>query len=416
MLGGRYRLLTCIGRGAMGEVWKGEHIALHTTFAIKLVDASAHRDGQEILERFKIEGQAAGRLRSPNIVQVFDYGTEGSTAYMAMELLEGETLADRLARVGRFSLADTARVMYEIAQGLSLAHEQGIIHRDLKPQNVFLARIAGRVTVKILDFGIAKLTLSAPVDTLKTSAGMMVGTPAYMSPEQIMGDADVSAQSDLWQLGVIAYECVTGRMPFDATSMADLFVRICSAPLPVPSKIAPVPESFDAWFAHAMQRVPEKRFRSAQEMADALADIVPEGHSRRTVQSDLFKDNALNSPWRDKERPADNKPVAVLVVLAVVSTLALISLAVITWIRRGKAEDTTAQHGASAILSAASTTAPTASQDTQTPALPSAEPSSSTSTASSAAPSASGSASASPKGKSTGKTTTYGEKVDPWGL
>lgn len=397
----------------MGEVWKGEHIALHTTFAIKLVDASAHRDGQEILERFKIEGQAAGRLRSPNIVQVFDYGTEDLTAYMAMELLEGETLSDRLARAGRFSLADTARVMFEIAQGLTLAHEQGIIHRDLKPQNVFLARIAGRVIVKILDFGIAKLTLSAPVDTLKTSANMMVGTPAYMSPEQIMGEGEVTLQSDLWQLGVIAYECVTGRMPFDATSMADLFVKICSAPLPVPSKFAPVPEAFDAWFARAMQRAPEKRFRSAQEMAEALAAVVPAGQSRRTVQSDLFRENADTSPWRDKDRPADNRPVTVLVVLAIISTLALISLALITIVRRDKSAESKAIGTAAATPSAA-LSAP-ASQEMlpapSAPALPSADPS-----AASSAPLPTASASASPKGKPTGKTITYGEKVDPWGL
>lgn len=396
----------------MGEVWKGEHVALHTVMAIKLVDASAHKDGQEILERFRIEGQAAGRLRSPNIVQVFDYGTEGTTAYMAMELLEGETLADRLARVGRFSLADTARVMFDIAQGLSLAHEQGIIHRDLKPQNVFLARIAGRVIVKVLDFGIAKLTMSAPVDTLKTSAGMMVGTPAYMSPEQIMGDSEIGLQSDLWQLGVIAYECVTGRMPFDATSMADLFVRICQAPLPVPSKLAPVPETFDAWFAHAMQRDPTKRFHSAREMADALAAIVPTGQSRRTAQSELFRENADASPWRDKDRPADNRPYAVLVVLAIISTLALISLAVITFIRRDKAGDqqsmaTTAESAAKA---SASPQAPPPPESVAT-----VEPAPTT-TAAAATPSNTASAAARPTGKPRGTATAYSEKVNPFGI
>jgi serine/threonine-protein kinase len=317
----------------MGEVWQGLHLALNTQLAVKLVDASAHKDRDEILERFRIEGQAAGRLRSPHIVQIFDYGTEGNIAYMAMELLEGETLADRLLRAGRFSLADTARVLHEIALGVSLAHEQGIVHRDLKPQNVFLAKMGGRVTVKVLDFGIAKLTAAPPTDTLKTHSGMMVGTPAYMSPEQIMGNTQIDWRSDLWQMGIIAFECVCGKMPFEATSLGDLFMRICSAPLPVPSKFGPATEAFDAWFARAMQRDPEKRFQSAKEMAEALAALVPAGAARRTVKSDLFRDNAQASPWSgDKE--SNPKSLAVIALVAALSTVAIVSVALWLFARK----------------------------------------------------------------------------------
>jgi serine/threonine-protein kinase len=323
----------------MGEVWRGQHLALNTELAVKLVDASARKDGDEILERFRIEGQAAGRLKSPHIVQIFDYGTEGTTAYMAMELLEGEALSDRLTRAGRFSLADTARVLHEIALGVGAAHEQGIVHRDLKPQNVFLARIGGRVVVKVLDFGIAKLTAAPSSDTLKTHAGMMVGTPAYMSPEQVMGNTQIDWRSDLWQMGIIAFECVCGRMPFDATSLGELFMKICSMPLPVPSRMGPVPEAFDAWFARAMQRDPEKRFQSSKEMAEALAAIVPAGAARRTVQSELFRDNARTSPWGDKSRDVapDKKHLATIAIIAAVSTVLLLSTAI--WLIAGRGGD-----------------------------------------------------------------------------
>ena len=318
----------------MGEVWQGLHLTLNTQIALKLVDASAHKDREEILERFRFEGQAAGRLRSPHIVQIFDYGTDGNIAYMAMELLEGETLADRLVRAGRFSIADTARILHEIALGVTLAHEQGIVHRDLKPQNVFLAKVAGRVTVKVLDFGIAKLTAAPPTDTLKTHAGMMVGTPAYMSPEQVMGHTQIDWRSDLWQMGIIAFECVSGKMPFEATSLGDLFMRICSAPLPVPSKFGPATDAFDAWFARAMQRDPEKRFQSAREMAEALADLVPAGAARRTVKSDVFRDNARVSPWSADKGP-NRKHIAIIALIAALSTVAIVSAALWFFSKRG---------------------------------------------------------------------------------
>jgi serine/threonine-protein kinase len=353
----------------MGEVWQGLHTALNTQIAVKLVDASAHKDRDEILERFRIEGQAAGRLRSPHIVQIFDYGTDGNVAYMAMELLEGETLADRLLRAGRFSLADTARVLHEIALGVALAHEQGIVHRDLKPQNVFLAKMGGRMTVKVLDFGIAKLTAAPPSDTLKTHAGMMVGTPAYMSPEQVMGHTQIDWRSDLWQMGIIAFECVTGKMPFEATSLGDLFMRICSAPLPVPSKFGPASEAFDAWFAKAMQRDPEKRFQSAKEMAEALAAIVPAGAARRTVQSDLFRDNANASLWSGEKggETTNRKSLAVIAIVAALSTVVIVSAAL--WLFSKRGDET---KGAPQIApSAAETSSPREATTTEPVVIPS---------------------------------------------
>jgi serine/threonine protein kinase len=374
IVGGRYRLITCIGRGAMGEVWRSEHLALNTPVAIKLVDAGSHRDGDEILERFRIEGQAAGRLRSPHVVQIFDYGTEGDIAYMAMELLEGETLADRLTRAGRFTLADTARILHEIAIGVGQAHEAGVIHRDLKPQNVFLARIGGRVIVKVLDFGIAKLTVAAPTDTLKTHAGMMVGTPAYMSPEQVMGNTQIDWRSDLWQMGIIAYECVCGRMPFDGTSLGDLFMKICSVPLPVPSRAAQVPEAFDGWFARAMQRDPERRFQSAREMAEALAAIVPAGAARKTVQSEIFRANASNSPWgsaKAGDEAPNGKRIALIALLAALSTVVLVSS--LLWLFTRGGDETTAPQGATSGSapppSAVPTMTATSGQDVTGPAV-----------------------------------------------
>jgi serine/threonine-protein kinase len=278
VVGGRYRLLSPLGAGAMGEVWRAEHVSLGTPLAVKLVDTAKQEDAAEMLARFQTEARAAAQLRSPHVVQILDHGAEGRVAFIAMELLEGESLEERLAGRGRLLPAETAQLLREVARGLGRAHAAGIVHRDLKPSNIFLARADGAEVVKILDFGIAKL-LSAPRDAqVQTQAGYVMGTPAYMSPEQVLGQP-ITPRSDLWQLAIIAFECVTGRRPFDGQTLGQLFMAICTAPPPVPSTWmieprAPVPPAlaaFDAWFARAAARDPQHRFPGAGEMAEALA-------------------------------------------------------------------------------------------------------------------------------------------------
>ncbi len=260
----------------MGEVWRAQHVTVGHTVALKLV-AATQNDGGDTLRRFLREAQAAAALRSSHVVQVFDQGVEGAAAYIAMELLEGESLGDRLARVKRLSPLETAQIIRDVVRGLGKAHDIGIVHRDLKPHNIFLAQVDGREVVKILDFGIAKLTTDQRNAFLQTNSAGAIGTPAYMSPEQILGDRPLDWRSDLWQLAIIAYECLVGRLPVEANTLGELFMKICSAPMPVPSQSCPVPPGFDLWFARATQRDPAQRFASAKELADALTTVLAPG-------------------------------------------------------------------------------------------------------------------------------------------
>ena len=260
----------------MGQVWRAEHLSLGTTVAMKLVDTRAHDDGQTVLARFQLEARSAAQLKSPHVVQILDHGVEGSIAFIAMEMLEGEGLERRIERRGALLPAEVAHVVREMARGVERAHAAGIIHRDLKPPNVFLAQCDGIEVVKVLDFGIAKMLSPSRAAHLQTQDGFVVGTPAYMSPEQVLGK-ELGVASDLWQMGIIAFECLTGRRPFDGETLGQLFLGICSAPLPTPSRVARVPAGFDAWFTRAVARDPRERFRSATELADALAAILAPG-------------------------------------------------------------------------------------------------------------------------------------------
>jgi serine/threonine-protein kinase len=279
IIAGRYRLERQLGQGGMGSVWRAEHLTLRSAIAVKLIDPEiAHKP--EMLERFQREAQAAATLRSPHVVQILDYGVDEGVPYIAMELLEGESLADRLVRAGRLPPAETARFVTHVARALARAHEAGIVHRDLKPDNVFLVRNDDQELAKVLDFGIAKHG-SLGSGKGPTRTGNILGTPSYMSPEQAQGTKAVDGRSDLWSLGIIAYECLVGRVPFESEALGDLLLKICVHPIPVPSQQAPVPPGFDAWFARACCRDVAQRFQSAKELAEALrAVLVPDGSER----------------------------------------------------------------------------------------------------------------------------------------
>ncbi|MCC6213879.1 MAG: serine/threonine protein kinase [Polyangiaceae bacterium] len=275
LVAGKYRLTRLIGRGGMGSVWEGVHATLGTRVAVKFIDAE-HAASPEARVRFVNEARAAAMLRSKHVVQVHDHGLmEDGRPYIVMEFLAGEPLDRRLERVGRLSLQDTAGIVQQVCRALTKAHAAGIIHRDLKPENVFLvwdeedhADIA-----KVVDFGIAKFTDPVAASSSgATRTGSVVGTPYYMSPEQARGLRSIDVRSDLWSVGVIAYRCVVGGLPFEGEAVGDLLVKICTAPLPVPSQVAPgVPAAFDAWFVRALERDPARRYASAIELAEALA-------------------------------------------------------------------------------------------------------------------------------------------------
>ena len=274
ILAGRYRLEVRLGQGGMGSIWRAEHLVLQAPVAVKLIDRDAVPD-EDTLSRFMREAKAAASLRSPHVVQIIDYGVEGPLPFMVMELLEGETLAQRLKRIRRLSRQDTARVLTHVGRAVGRAHEAGIVHRDLKPENVFLVKNEDDEIAKVLDFGVAKIAPAAlGPEATRTRTGSILGTPYYMSPEQAQGNKAVDTRSDLWSLGVIAFECLTGQRPFYSDGLGDLVLTICVRDMPVPSDVAPVPLGFDAWFAKACARDTEQRFQTARELTEALREAL----------------------------------------------------------------------------------------------------------------------------------------------
>ncbi|MEZ4223812.1 MAG: serine/threonine-protein kinase [Polyangiaceae bacterium] len=271
ILAGKYRLVAPLGAGGMGTVWRADHLLLNTPVAVKVLNERA-QDSASGPTRFLREAQAAAALRSPHVVQILDVGLEGNTPFIVMELLEGESLAARLRRVGRIDLAATSSIVAQTARALHKAHESGIVHRDLKPDNIFLVHDVDRELVKVLDFGIAKLVEQMEVSQL-TGTGAVLGTPHYMSPEQARGRREVDQRTDLWSLGVITYECLTGRRPFDSHALGDLLLLICTEDAPPPSTAGGLPPALDAFMARALARDPAHRFSSALEFAEALHQL-----------------------------------------------------------------------------------------------------------------------------------------------
>ncbi len=274
VLNQRYRLIRPVGQGSQASVWVAEHLALQTHVAVKLIDPELAKK-ESARERFRREATAAAQLRSAHVVQILDHGIDDDQPFIVMELLDGEDLFERLAHRSRLSLRETSKIVTQVARALIRAHAAGIVHRDLKPENVFLCPNEDDEVVKVLDFGVAKVKDAAKVTMQKTGVGTLIGTPHYMSPEQVKGIGEIDHRADLWALGVIAFQCVTGELPFDSEGVGDLLIKITIGDAPIPSRVYPgVPANFDVWFAKACAREPAKRFQSAREMAVALAGVV----------------------------------------------------------------------------------------------------------------------------------------------
>ncbi len=253
----------------MGCVWRASHLTLGIDVAVKFIDTSLVKFG-EIRSRFAQEAMAAARIRSPHVVNILDYGTDTTgRPYIAMELLEGEDLAHRLERVRTLSVAETAQIITQTCRGLGKAHAGGIIHRDLKPENLFLCEEDEGFLLKILDFGVAKAQLTADVGH-QTALGAVIGTPAYMSPEQARGD-QVDFRCDLYSLASVAYHALVGEPPFPAENLHSLLVGlIARMPTPVSIRKPELTAKFDPWFAKALAKSPNDRFQSAREMAETF--------------------------------------------------------------------------------------------------------------------------------------------------
>ncbi|WP_437581262.1 protein kinase domain-containing protein [Sorangium sp. So ce887] len=283
----RFRLVRPLRQGGMGSVWLAQHMGLDIPCAIKFMHAQGV--SKEVRLRFEREAKVAAQIRSPHVVQILDHGVWQGTPYIAMEYLDGEDLDTRIQRVGRLDPYDTMAITAQVARALTRAHAAGLVHRDLKPANIFLVRDDDREIAKVLDFGIAKD--STPRVTSTTKTGSLLGTPAYMSPEQAQGTKRIDHRSDLWSLAVVVFECLTGNLPFNSEAFGDLLLKIMVKPLPVPSQLAPVPSGFDAWWARAASREPEARFQSAKEFCDALAIALD-------IASDSFEPRMSLVPFR----------------------------------------------------------------------------------------------------------------------
>lgn len=261
---GKYALRGTLGRGAMGTVYDGWDPAIHRRVAIKTVRLSDAEDEEtaEALARFKREAQAAGRLSHPNIVGVFDYGETDEVAYIVMEFVEGSSLKSMLDQERRLPPAEAVEIMTQVLDGLAYSHARGVIHRDIKPANIM---VTGEGQVKIADFGIARIESSN-----MTSVGMMMGTPAYMPPEQFLAEP-VDARSDIYAAGVMLFHLLTGERPYEG-SLSSIMHKVLNAEAPPrASARAAVPPAFDAVIAKAMARVPAERFVAAGAFSAALS-------------------------------------------------------------------------------------------------------------------------------------------------
>ncbi|HEY0714424.1 MAG TPA: serine/threonine-protein kinase, partial [Polyangia bacterium] len=247
-----YEITGLIGAGGMGNVYLARHPLIDRGAAIKVLHAELAND-RGLVTRFFNEARAANAIRHPNIIDIIDVGFLPGTErpYLMMELLEGESLAQRIARQGQLSPSHAIELARQTASALAAAHRKGIIHRDLKPENLFVVphgSMPGREEVKVLDFGIAKLRSEVGDGKFQTQAGMLMGTPPYMSPEQCRGvSAEIDARTDIYALGVILFEMLCGAPPFNAAGMGELLVMHITRPPPAPRSLNPnVPEPLEA--------------------------------------------------------------------------------------------------------------------------------------------------------------------------
>jgi eukaryotic-like serine/threonine-protein kinase len=282
LISGKYRLQCLLGSGGMGSVWAARNELTERDFAIKFL-LPGLSGNQDALHRFFVEARASGRIKHPAVVEVYDVGqADDGSPFLVMELLKGEGLDQRLARAGRLAPVDAALYLSFVARGLQEAHARGVVHRDLKPGNVFLSIDAlGEVVPKILDFGVSKAT-NLRSNHFTTTAGVVLGSPAYMSPEQARGDTELDGRSDVWALGVILYQSLTGNVPFEAPNYNALMVKIMSGPHLAVRELAPdVPTALSALVERALVKDKFQRIGSAREFAEHLEALLDALHVER---------------------------------------------------------------------------------------------------------------------------------------
>jgi tRNA A-37 threonylcarbamoyl transferase component Bud32 len=328
---GNYRITGTLGEGGMGKVYAAQHKLLGRPAAIKVLlpQYSSH---PELMKRFFHEAKAVAAAKNPGIVEIYDYGEDSGSAFIAMELLEGEDLETRLRRLSRVPLAQALLFTGQTASALAAAHASGIVHRDLKPANIFIVtdpQVIGGERVKILDFGIAKVSVADEDDGSgkHTRAGAVMGTPTYMAPEQCRGAANVDARTDLYAVGCILFEMLCGRPPFVGASSVDLMSAHLRDQPPVPSSIEPsIGPELDALILTLLAKEPDARFQRAVDLERAMHMLLS-GSSAGVVAPTAFLAMATGpaaKPWY--RRPAILAALAITMALVGGSGVSLVLL------------------------------------------------------------------------------------------
>ncbi|HHH27410.1 MAG TPA: serine/threonine protein kinase [Polyangiaceae bacterium] len=322
---GRYRIVRKLGAGAMGVVYAAEHLDLRRSVALKIVRADPDGDEEQLRARLLREARAASAVRHPHVVTVHDVlELDDGSPVMVMDLLEGESLRDRLKR-GPLPIDDVTTLAEQLLSALGAAHGAGIIHRDLKPDNVFLVRSDdGRVDVRVLDFGIAKLTaVDGPAMQTAglTMTGMLVGTPHYMAPEQAFADPDLDARVDLWAVGVIVYEALSGRRPVEGDNLGQLFRKLATLNVAPLVELAPnVPSPLADW-VHRLLAERERRFGSAATARRALTTTIRSGLRLDDSVAPMALGDSANGFATPPEAPKRRPPIAALSMAAVIAAV-----------------------------------------------------------------------------------------------
>jgi eukaryotic-like serine/threonine-protein kinase len=302
---GRYKLLGELGRGAMGVVYKAEDPNLDRVVALKTIILDKDADGRaEYQKRFMLEAKAAGKLNHPNIVTTFDFGEVDGVAYLAMELLEGTDLRKRVQQ-GAIPAVEAVEIACQVAEGLAYAHHRGVVHRDIKPGNIMLP---DRGAAKIMDFGLARMRVADH----KTSTGIVLGTPRYMSPEQITGQP-VDQRSDIFSLGIVLWEMLTGKRLFSGTEMHQVSHSITHDEHEPPTRVNPdLPAMLDFVVARALKKDPTVRYQDADEMAADLHTCLAELQAREGTSDEAGEGSKTQKLNADGEPTIVGPPAAAI--------------------------------------------------------------------------------------------------------
>jgi serine/threonine-protein kinase len=336
IIAGRYRLERLLGEGGMAIVWEAMHTVTRRAVAMKFLRESL-RGREELRVRFHREASAASALRHPNVVEIIDvFDFEEGAPVMVMELLHGETLGQKLERDEKLSLEETAALVVPVISAVGAAHALGIVHRDLKPENVFLSPGAAGMNVKVLDFGIAKLTTGISPRGLHTEAGSMLGTPCYMAPEQASSNTVVDHRADIWSLGVILYECLSGTRPIEGDDLVQVVNRLVNAAIMPLERLAPeLPHDVATMVMQMLSRDPARRPPDLTEVARLLGSYTraaapafgpaSAGKSRFPAGGENAQGRVLDATKAQEGKPADPRGPTLLSTPPVPSSVTVIA-------------------------------------------------------------------------------------------